>query len=436
MNIPTQHNEPTATAVGRPREFRHLLTYVAFALLALAGLFVLGYWPRAERARRADSTAKLHQSALPTVRVVRAVAAPAETEIELPGNIQALMETALFARADGYVQRIMADIGDYVKPGQLLAEIESPEMDQQILEARANFQRSQSALRQAEAALSQAKADLGLAEITAQRWLVLVDKGVLSKQDGDEKRAALAARQADVMAAEAAVQAARESMAASEATLQRLMELQAFRQVRAPFPGVITARNIDLGSLVSAGSSSSVRELFRLAQIETLRVFVNVPQSEFAGIKTGLPCSVEVAEYQGRIFEGRVTRTSSALEPASRTLLTEIRIDNPSRALLPGMYAAVRFRIQQDRPRLLIPSSAFRNTEKGPVVAVLHDHAVVRLQPVSFGRDYGTQIEVVKGLNEGQELIADWTDGVREGATVNPVSKTKTALPAKGDRVK
>jgi multidrug efflux pump subunit AcrA (membrane-fusion protein) len=259
----------------------------------MAGLCVLGYWPRAVRARKLAEGAQANQRALPSVTVAPAKEAPAEAELELPGNIQAVTETALFARADGYVKRRLADIGDRVKSGQLLAEIESPELEQQIREAQAALQRARSSARQTEASLSQAKANLGLAEVTAQRWLRLVGKGVLSRQDGDEKRAALEARQADVAAAEAAVQAARENVSANEATVQRLLELQSFRQVRAPFAGVITTRNIDVGSLVSAGSSSSLRELFRLSQIDALRAFVNVPQSEVPGIKLGMPCSVE-----------------------------------------------------------------------------------------------------------------------------------------------
>jgi len=313
--------------------------------------------------------------------------------------------------------------------------MESPELDAQVREAQATLQRARSNLRQSEASLSQAKANLGLAEVTARRWLALVGKGVLSKQDGDEKQAALDARKADVAAAEAAVQAAQESIAAYEATVQRLHELQSFRQVRAPFDGVITARSVDVGSLVSAGSSSSIRELFRLAEIHALRVFVHVPQGEVASIRPGMSCSIEVGEYRGRKFAGNVTRTANALDAASRTLLTEIQVDNLSGSLLPGMYATVRFHIRRP-PSLLIPSTAFRNSDKGPMVAVLQEGDSVQLQSVLLGRDYGAQIEVLDGLEAGQELITNWTDEVREGIRVQPVTAPKSAAPRGGGQVK
>jgi RND family efflux transporter MFP subunit len=432
-----RETESTETYVPgqESRSRRKILIWIVAAVLLLSGLFALGYWPRMTRARKLAATAQTKLHTLPTVTVVPVMESSGEAVLELPGNIQALMETALFARADGYVKQRLADIGDRVKNGQLLAEIESPELDQQIREAKATLQRARSGLRQAEAVVMQTKANLDLAEITAQRWLTLAGKGVLSKQDGDEKQAALDSRRADAAAAEAGVQAARESITSNEATVQRLLELQAFRQVCAPFAGVITVRNIDVGSLVSAGSSSSVRELFRLAQIHTLRVFVNVPQSEVAAIKPGMSCSMEVEEYKGRKFPGKVTRTANALDASSRTLLTEIQVANPNGILLPGMYATVRFQIRR-APSLLIPSAAFRNTQKGPMVAVLQEGALVHLQPVKLGRDYGAQIEVLEGLKSGQKLITSWTDEVKEGVKVKPVAAPKSAAPRSGGQVK
>ena len=433
-----RETENTEAAVSERKSSprRKILAWAAVAVLALAGLFAVGYWPRAARTRKLAEAAQAGQHVLPAVTVVLVKQAPAEDALELPGNIQALTETPLFARADGYIKQRLADIGDRVKNGQLLAEIESPELDQQIREARATLQRARSSVRQTEASLSQAKANLGLAEVTAQRWLALVGKGVLSKQDGDEKQAALDARKADTAVVEAALQAAQENVTANEATVQRLLELQSFRQVRAPFAGVITARNVEVGSLVSAGSSSSLRELFRLAQIDTLRVFVNVPQGEVAGIKPGMSCSVEVKEYRTKKLEGRVTRTANALEASSRTLLTEIQVANPSGVLLPGMYATVSFQVRRAQPPLLIPSDAFRNTAKGPMVALLRENASVHLQPVKLGRDYGAQIEVIEGLQAGQKLITNWTDEVKEGIKVEPVAAPKPAAPRGGGQVK
>ncbi|MGB9606438.1 MAG: efflux RND transporter periplasmic adaptor subunit, partial [Bryobacteraceae bacterium] len=318
-------------------------------------------------------------------------------ELSLPGNVQAIIETPIYARADGYVRRRLADIGDRVRPGQLLAEIESPELDEQIREAEANLRRARSSLEQSRAALQQARAQMELAKVTAQRWQTLVAKGVLPRQEGDEKQAAYLARQADVAAAEAAVHAAEQAVAASESNLQRLLELRSLRQVRAPFAGVITARNVDVGALVTVGSSSAVREMFRLAQIHVLRVQVMIPQSEAPLIRVGLPCELHVEELGERRVPGVVKRTANALDPASRTLLTEVQVENADGRLLPGMYATVHFRLQRPRPPLLIPSSACRNTEKGPVVAVVQPDATVRVASVRLGRDYGTQLEVLSG---------------------------------------
>lgn len=423
------------TPQGKERSSRGIWVTAVVAVLLLGGLLALGYWPRATQGRKLAAATQANQRTLPMVSIVVVKQAPAEVDLELPGNVQALTEAVVFARADGYVKRRLADIGDRVKSGQLLAEVESPELDQQIREAQATLRRAQSSLRQAEAALAQSQANLGLAEATARRWQTLVSKGVLSRQDGDEKQSALDARKADVGAAEAAVQAARDNIAANEAAVQRLSELQSFRQVRALFAGVVTARNIDVGSLVSAGSNTSVRELFRLAQIQTLRVFVNVPQSEMTAIRPGIPCTLEVGELKGRQFEGNVTRTANSLDASSRTLLTEVQVPNPSGELLPGVYATVRFKIRRSDPPLLIPSTAFRNTDKGPIVGVLREDGAVHLQPVQLGRDFGAQIEVAAGLQAGQKVITTLTDEVREGIKVKPVA-SKPAAPAGGGQAK
>jgi RND family efflux transporter MFP subunit len=423
------------TPQGKERSRRGIWLTAVVAVLLLGGLLALGYWPRATQARKLAATTQANRRTLPVVSIVVVKQAPAEVDLALPGNVQALTEAVVFARADGYVKRRLADIGDRVKSGQLLAEVESPELDQQIREAQATLRRAQSSQRQAEAALAQSKANMGLAEATARRWQTLVTKGVLSKQDGDEKQSALDARTADVEAAGAAVQAARDNIAANEATVQRFSELQSFRQVRAPFAGIITARNIDVGSLVSAGSNTSVRELFRLAQTHILRVFVNVPQSEMTAIRPGIPCTLEVEELKGKEFQGRVTRTANSLDASSRTLLTEIQVPNISGQLLPGIYATVHFKIRRSDPRLLIPSSAFRNTDKGPMVGVLREGATVHLQPVQLGRDFGTQIEITAGLQAGQKVITTLTDEVREGIKVSPAA-AKPAVPAGGGRSK
>lgn len=398
------------------------LTAIVVAVMVLIALLVVGAWPRIVRGRQLTAAAQARAKAVPSVAVAEAKKAPAELELTFPGNVQALTETTLYARADGYVSRRLVDIGDRVRQGQLLAQIESPEFDQQVNEARATLQRARAALKQAEAASSQTEANLRLAEITANRWVTLAGKGVLSRQDGDEKQAALDARRADAAASAANVQAARETVAANEATVRRLEELQSFRQVRAPFGGVVTARTVDVGSLVSAGSNSSVRELFRLAQLETLRVFVMVPQADAGLISPGLTCRVEVADSHGASVAGTVTRTANALDPASRTLLTEVQVANPGGQILPGSYATVQFKVVRSAPPVLVPTAALRQTDKGSMVAVLQEGGVVHLQTVTPGRDNGAHTEIVKGLKPGQRVVTTWTDAVKEGAKVAPLA--------------
>jgi RND family efflux transporter MFP subunit len=422
------------TAAGKPRSKHGSRKNVLIAVVILCGImgafFAAGYLPRAERVKKLAAAAQNRQHTLPSVTIVPVKRALVDAELELPGNIEPVAQAALFARADGYVKRRLADIGDRVKRGQVLAQIESPELDQQIREAQATAKRSQSSVLQSEAALEQARANLSLAEVTAARWQPLVDKGVFSKQDGDEKQAALKARRADVAEAEAALQCARENVAANDAAVQRLFELQSFRRLRAPFAGIVTARNVDVGSLVSAGSGTSIRELFRVAQIGILRVFVNVPQSEIQGMEPGLACSLEVEELHGKMFPGRITRTANALDPASRTLLTEVQVANPTGALLPGMYATVHFSLHSKNPPLVIPSAAFRNTDEGPVVAVLGEDSSVHFKSVRLGRDYGAQIEVLAGLQAGQKVITNLSDEIREGVRVKPVAAAKSVMPA------
>jgi RND family efflux transporter MFP subunit len=431
--ISTQDPASGASAApvgGRPS--RRSAIWIGGAVLGLAVLLALGAWPRVARSRQLATAARTRGQALPTVNVTIVKPAPADIELLLPGNVQALTETTLFARADGYVTRRLADIGDRVQRGQVLAEIESPDLDQQIREAQATLQRVRSSLRQAEAVSSQTQANLRLAEVTARRWATLAGKGVLSQQDGDEKQAAVEARRADAAAAAASVQAARETVTANEATVQRLLEIRSFRQVRAPFAGVITSRTVDVGALVSAGSSTSARELFRIAQIDTLRVFVNVPQGDAAFMTPGLSCSVEIEGRGGERVTGTVTRTANALDAASRTLLTEAQIPNALGALLPGSYATVRFRLHRAAPPTVVPSAAVRQTEKGPMVAVLQAGGVVHLQPVTPGRDAGAQIEIIKGLAPGQPLITTWTDDVKEGAKVKAVEPAKPGARGTG----
>ncbi len=419
------------TAASPPPVRRRFVLPVAVGVVFVA-LLALGLWPRLVQNRRLAAAAAGSRSAHPRVTVAPVRPGPASVDLELPANVEALSDVAIHARADGYVRRRQADIGDRVRAGQVLAEIESPELAEQIRQAAATDQRARAGLRQAEASAEQGRVNRDLAEVTLGRWQTLVAKGVLSKQDGDEKQAAFRARQADVAAGEAAVAGAREALQAAEADHRRLRELQGFRQIRAPFDGIVTVRNVDVGALVTAGSGSSVTPLFRLAALDRLRAHINVPQGEASAVRAGLECTVEVRELGGRPFKGRVTRTSSALDPSTRTLLAEIEMANPDSLMLPGMSATVRIALRRERPPLLIPATAFQTGEAGPRVAVIDTHGIVHFRHVRLGRDNGAQIEVLEGLTAGERVATSISDALREGATVEPVTPSAPAAPGNG----
>jgi RND family efflux transporter MFP subunit len=387
-------------------------------VIVLAGLFFVGYLPRTARARQLVTASEASQREATEVSAAKVKAAPANAEILLSGNIQAVTEAGLYARTDGYVTKRIADIGDRVKAGQVLAELESPEVDQQLSQARATVLQSRSALAQTEAALQQAKANLSLAQNTLRRWKELVQQGVVSKQDGDEKESTYEARKADVAAAEANVKAAQNAITAGEANVQRLTEIQSFQQVRAPYDGVITTRNIVLGTLVSAGSSTAIRELYRITQLDPLKVMVNVPQSEVPSIHVGLECVLQVKELGGQTFNARVTRTANALDAASRTLLTEIQFANPSGQVLPGMYGEVRFTAHRNSPPLLLSSEAILTGRDGTRVALIRKNGTVHYQKIELGRDNGADTEITGGLALGDTVIMNPTDEIREGSRV------------------
>jgi len=422
---PTASGSP-APEPGHATSRRTLLMIGAIAVVVLGVLFLAGLFPRLAREQRQQETGGF---TAPRVTVAVAKRAPAEVKLTLPASIQAMVEAPIYARAEGYVSRRLADMGDLVTRDQVLAEISSPELDQQLLEAEATLRKARSAHRQAQAQLTQAVANLRLAEVTAERWQTLVGQGVLSKQDGDEKRTTLAARQADEAAARAAVQSAAESVGAAEAALGRVSELKAFRLIRAPFDGRVTSRIVDVGSLVNPGSGTTARELFRVARVDTLRAHVQVPQGEATAVRAGTACALSVSEFPKLTFPGVVTRTAGALDPVSRTMLAEIELKNPGGVLLPGMYATVAIQVMRKTPPVLIPASAYRPGADGPVVAIVDASNTVRFKKVGLGRDLGAQIEVIQGLEPGAKVVTTVTDAVRDGSRVTPVMPAAAAAP-------
>jgi RND family efflux transporter MFP subunit len=391
-----------------------ILMAITFAIL-----FAIGYLPRTARAKQIAQATTSVEEAGSIVSVVPVKVAPVTAQLILSGDVAAVTETGIFARADGYVKQRIADIGDLVKQGQLLAEIESPEVDQQLLQSRASLQQSRSALAQSEAALEQAKANLNLAEVTAQRWSQLVTKGVMARQDGDEKNATFLARKADVSAAEANVRAAKDNIAAAEANVQRLTEIKSFQLIRAPYDGVITIRNVTLGTLASGGSTSAVRELYRITQLNPLKVTVEVPQSEVGSIHVGLACDLRIRELAGKVYSAHVTRTANSLNPASRTLTTEIQFENPGGLVLPGMYGEVEFKLQRKQPPLLVPSDAIITGRDGTRIATLLN-GKVHFVKVTLGRDNGAQTEIVSGITATDLIIVNPSNDLRENAEVKP----------------
>ena len=411
--------QPAHAVPAQRSPLRGLVLFFAVLVMLIAGAIVLGLVPRRAREHALYAASQSDSGRPPVVNVSAARIAPAQFDLELPGDLQAQVESPIFARVDGYLTRRLADYGDRVKAGQQLAEIETPELDQQITQARATLAQSQSALKQLEATQSLAQANLKLAEVTYNRWKQLAERGVFSRQDADQKEADLAVRKAELEAAQAAINTARDTIRASEANLGRLEQMKSFARVTAPFDGVVTARNVDIGTLINSGNGGPARELFRMAQVGTLRIFVNVPQSELGAIREGQAAELRVQERPGQVFPARVDRTTNTVDPNSRAMLTVLEVPNPRGILLPGMYAQVKFAIRRPAPALLIPGDALVMGGQGPRVAVVGDDRRVHFRKIQIGQDSGAHVEVTAGLAAGERVVVNPTDAVREGVAVD-----------------
>lgn len=437
-----------------------VLILVALAGVVAAAVFLGGYLPRKLTTQQLDSAAAKRRITPPIVNAAVVKRAPSLSEVSFPGSITPITEAYIYARAAGYLKRRYVDIGDRVTAGQLLAEIDAPDLDQQVTQAQAALAQAEGQLGQAEAALVQLKATRDLAALTWKRYQVLTKTGAVSRQAGDTQLTASETADANVTAGEKNVVAAKEFVHAASATLNRLVTLQGYEKVTAPFAGIVTARNVDVGALISATGSSlgpnrasqaapsdvpSSGEIFRVAQIDRLRVLVSLPQSEASEIHVGQPATVSVEELPSRLFSGRITRTSNALDAASRTLLTEVQVANPSGVLLPGMYTTVHFATDRAVPPFLVPDASLVVEANGTTLAVLQslsekdrasvasegvDQAVlartrmVHFQMVRPGRDYGTTLEILDGLQDGEYVVVDPGDAVKEGAIVQIADQT------------
>jgi membrane fusion protein, multidrug efflux system len=360
--------------------------------LVLVG-FIIGFIPRWHQ--HAALRAETLDLATPTVRVVSPAPGGSASGLLLPAEVKPLVEAPIFARANGYLKRWLVDIGAHVDAGQLIAEIDIPDLDQQLEQARAQ--------------LSEADAALALARTTADRWTDLLKTSSVSEQENAEK-------QADFKLKTATVNAER-------ANVHRLEQLVSFARITAPFAGTITARNTDVGDLIVAGSS---KELFRLAQTEKLRVYVRVPQAGANGISAGQSAEVLIPERPGHVFPAKVVTTSGAMATDSRTLLTELEVDNSKNEILPGSYAQVRFLDTTPSATLTLPSNTLLFRAQGLQVGVVGPDGKVDLHNVQIGRDFGQKIEVLSGVSASDRVIVNPSDSLVGGTTVRIAEETKT----------
>ncbi len=361
-----------------------LLAVVTAAVIVVAGLL-----PRIQaRTALRRETAEM---AVPAVVVVQPKRSAPAQEIVLPANVQAFADAPIYARTNGYLKRWYVDIGTRVKEGQLLAEIDTPEVNQQLRQSRAD--------------LATAQANLNLSKITSERYAGLLMSDSVSKQEADNAAGDYEAKQANLQSA--------------QANVKRLEELKSFQKIYAPFSGVITARNTDIGALIDSGSSGGVRtELFHIVQPDKLRVYVSVPQIYSQAAKPGLTAELTLSEFPGRPFVGKLVRTANAIDPTSRTLLVEIAVNNPIGQLFTGSYAEVHLKLPTAASAFILPVNTLLFRSEGLRIAAVGDGQHVELRPITLGHDFGSEVEVIAGLNGGENVIVNPPDSLVTGETV------------------
>lgn len=406
--------------VRKPGGVTRVLGLFAVLALLVGAAVVFGLLPRLSRQKQFLAEASTDIERLPVVTVVPVTRGSSKSDLELPGTLLAMNEAPIYARVDGYIKSRFIDIGVQVKQGALMAELDTPELDQQIRQGEAAITQAEATVKQHEAAIRQAKANSQLAGITAGRVSRLADEGVLSKQELDNAKATLEAREADVAAAEANLNAAKSGVTASQANLQRLRETKVFARITAPFDGYVTYRSPDVGSLITAGNGNPKSEMFRVADIDPMRIFVSVPQGFIPQVQptAGSHAELTVEQFPGRVFTADVRRSNAALDPASRTMLTVLYIANPKAELLPGMFGQVRFHVGNDTKRFVLPGEALVTRSGARYVAIATPDGTVHFRKIEVGRDLGSTFEVYSGVSEGDLVIANPTDEIRENAKV------------------
>jgi len=369
-----------------------LLVVLAIAVL----IAVLGIVPRV----RARSKLQRQTEALaaPSVVVAKPQMGAPSQEIVLPGNVQAYVDSGIYARTDGYLEKWYFDIGSHVKKGQLLAVIASPEVDKQLAQAKSD--------------LATAEANASYAKTQAVRYQELLKSNAVTQQDTDNFTTQAASTRTEVQSA--------------LANVERLEQLVGFEKIYAPFDGTITARNVDIGTLINSGTSL---ELFHLSQESVLRVYVNVPQIYSPACVPGVEATLTLAEYPGKVFSGKIVRTAKAIDPTSRTLLVEVDVKNPTGELYPGAYAQVHFKLQNTRPTLILPVSTLMFRSEGLRIGVVENGNTAKLLPITIGRDNGDTVEVVEGLSPDDEVIQSPPDSLIDGEKVQVVQSAQQGQP-------
>src|SRR5436190_7741090 len=386
---PQTENVPPERSKTPQRRARWFALAIAAVLIVAA---VVGFSSRfGERHALAKETEEL---AVPNVVVIQPKAEPSQQELVLPSSLQAFTESPIYARTSGYLAHWYKDIGSKVGKGELLADIETPEVDQELSQARA--------------VRSQAEAQLGLAKSSAERWETLRKMDAVAQQETDERSSGYIQGQA--------------ALASATANVHRLEQLESFKHIYAPFAGTIIRRNTDVGALINAGNSGNNQELFVIAQISPIRVYVDVPEMSAASIHRGLAAEIELTSLPGQRFAAKVARTADAIDPATRTLRTEIDVPNRDGKLYPGSYAQVHFGVKTATMRLSVPVNALLFRAEGTRAAVVGADGKVHLKPVVIGRDYGTDVEVLGGLDPSDSVILNPSDSLEEG---QPVHATK-----------
>ncbi len=379
--------DPADREQPRPKGSRvFTILFVVVIVLVLLGAFTL-FQRRSQYQALAKETETL---AIPTVAVMHAAVESAEEDLVLPGAMQAYVESPIYARTNGYLKKWYHDIGSRVRQGDLLADIDTPEVDQQLSQARADLNTQQ--------------ANASLSKITAARYQELIKTDGVSKQEVDNALGDLEAKVANVKSA--------------EANVRRLEDLESFKHIYAPFSGVITKRSVDTGTLINAGNGGASQQLFVLAQTDPIRVYVSVPEAYAPSIRSGLGAFLELTQYPGQKFEGRVVRTAESIDPGTRTLLTEVDVPNHNAALLPGGYSQAHLQVKVTGARLAVPVNALLFRSEGLRAVVVDANHRAHLRSITVGRDYGTTLEVLQGLDVNDWIVLNPADSIDDGQEV------------------